>query len=536
MIGKVVTLILILSWTGPSFAQSNPEKDILASAIKILASTSPDEDIKTRLRKQESALKKIDEIMEFYAGTDTGLELLINDKLGKYDVQELRQTYLKELIDFNLTTCESTPSFTCLGFLSLDNGTKACENPKQFSQFLTASNNFQNAYRIFKSQGDAKKNELGVLSSYRQCANRTPNDFSRDFINSRLVNILLDNGDESKAVGITQNMTTRLFKIIATADIRVAQGKYDYPTFKTILASAESLNNMIDKESALLILTNKLFEVGLNPFSQEARNLGIKLSLNKSEFLYPKKQFPMTSRGERFGSTTCTAQEKYFSELAMDYLFHVWKMTGGLPGFGGVSADYSSPDSFSLNQEMSPAYKRANWCSDYNVDSIIYFIATDPEVAGNLRGYQLEKGVGEKDGVDFFLKTLTTDQILDYYNYKNGILEKKLLSLKGTSADRQPTKTEQKMFGDGPYALISLAAGGSVSGFMYPFYGQYGQFSIFKIFVDLGDVCNASSQLFQEIRGGDYESDAVSYFISSPNISVDKKYECGDADLDLLLN
>ena len=75
-----------------------------------------------------------------------------------------------------------------------------------------------------------------------------------------------------------------------------------------------------------------------------------------------------------------------------------------------------------------------------------------------------------------------------------------------------------------------------VKDMMWPFYGKYGQFSIFKVLVDAADVCNASSKLFQEIRGGEYESDAVSYFISSPNISVDNKYTCGDADLDLLLN
>jgi len=433
---------------------------------------------------------------------------------GKFDVQRLREQYLKELITFNLKTCESTPSYTCLGFVSLDNGNKACYKPKEFSQFLTASNNFHNAYRIFKSQGDAKKNELGVLSSYRQCANRAPNNFSRDFINSRLVNILLDNGDESKAVGITQNMTTKLFKIISTADIRVAQGKYDYPTYKTILASAESLDNEIDKESALLILTNNLFEVGLNPFSQEASASGIKLKLINLTYS-PKQTSPPNAKYVR-----CNAREEYLSELAMDFLFHAGKGADLSTSFNGTVLRNPGAVSLGLNtvdygQSMQNAYRTANYCHNYNVDSILRFVGSDPDLARQLRAYQLEKGTGEKDGVDFFLKTLTTDQILDYYNLKNDFVQRMELAMKG----------EDDPFGKNYF-----------QNFMYPFYGKYGQFSIFKLFVDVADVCNASSKLFQEIRGGEYEDDAVSYFISSPNISVDKKYTCGDADLDLLLN
>ena len=367
MLEKVVTLILImcLAWTGPSFAQSSPERELLASAIKTYASISPDEDIKTRLRKQELTLNKVDEILEFYAGTDTGLELLINNQFGKFDVRKLRQQYLKELITFNLKTCESTPSFTCLGFVSLDNGTKACQSPTEFSQFLTASNNFQNAYRIFRSQGDAKKNELGVLSAYRQCANRAPNDFSKDFINSRLVNILLANGDELKAVGITQNMTTQLFKIISAADIRVSQGKYDYPTYKKILASAESLDNKIDKESALLILTNNLFEVGLNPFSQEASASGIKLNLINLTYS-PKQTSPPNAKYVK-----CNAREEYLSELAMDFLFHAGKGADLSTTINGTVQRIPRVIPLGLNsvdygQSMQNAYRTANYCHNYN--------------------------------------------------------------------------------------------------------------------------------------------------------------------------
>ena len=48
----------------PAKAELNPEKDILSSAIKIYKSISPEDDIKTRIKKQELVIKKIDEIFE----------------------------------------------------------------------------------------------------------------------------------------------------------------------------------------------------------------------------------------------------------------------------------------------------------------------------------------------------------------------------------------------------------------------------------------------------------------------------------------
>jgi len=71
---------------------------------------------------------------------------------------------------------------------------------------------------------------------------------------------------------------------------------------------------------------------------------------------------------------------------------------------------------------------------------------------------------------------------------------------------------------------------------IFPFGSKYGQFNLFKLYVDAGNVCDASTSFFSKVRGSKYESDSVNYFISSPNIIVDKKYECGDADLDLLIN
>ena len=52
------------------------EKGLLADAIKSYGSISPQEDIKLRLSKKETAINKVDEILDMYADTSTGLTLL----------------------------------------------------------------------------------------------------------------------------------------------------------------------------------------------------------------------------------------------------------------------------------------------------------------------------------------------------------------------------------------------------------------------------------------------------------------------------
>ena len=70
----------------------------------------------------------------------------------------------------------------------------------------------------------------------------------------------------------------------------------------------------------------------------------------------------------------------------------------------------------------------------------------------------------------------------------------------------------------------------------FSFGSKYGQFNLFKLYVDASNVCDASKSFFSEVRGSKYESDSVNYYILSSNIIVDKKYECGDEDLDSLIN
>tara|TARA_Y100001968_G_scaffold77862_1_gene69133 strand:- start:2753 stop:4366 length:1614 start_codon:yes stop_codon:yes gene_type:complete len=525
---SILFLSAILIGTSTETAKASAEKQLLVDAIKTYSSISSQEDIKSRLRKQETTIRKVDEILELHAATDIGLKILLEGDFGNFNIENVRNKYLQELISFNLKTCESSPSFSCLGFVSLDNGMKACQNPTQFSNLLNSSNNFKNAYRIFRSQGDAKRYELGVLSGYRNCADNAGSDFGKDYMNSRLIQVLLDNKDEKKAVGITQNMKTPLFKLLSAADIRISQGKYDYKTYGKILSKAESLSNPVNRASAIYTVTNKLYETGLDPFSRGAKRSGVTVSLPGQMTL---------------GNAACSDKSEYLSELAMDFIFH---------SMNGAELIGGTPKQMLGNNSLNTATQVAGKCSQYVVEPIKYFLGVDPQIAANIRNFQSERGNDTRLNTDFFVNSISRDVIFDYINTRQEAASQASSRMKEIGVTEQMdymNRQMQQTMSGMPSMMrnmipktsrnqmnISSKTMNKRPNALYPFSSEYGQHALYKLYVDAGDVCNASKSFFQKMRGGKYESASVSYFISSPNIEIDKKYKCGDEDLDLLLN
>ena len=502
--------------------KAEPEKSLLADAIKSYSSISPQEDIKLRLFKKESAINKVDEILDLYPDSNTGLTLLSTGKFGKFDIEKVRKEYLNELITYNLKTCESTPSFSCFGFISLNNGIEACDNPTGFKQFLTASNNFKNAYSIFKSQGNGKKYGSGVLSAYRNCSEKAPGNFSKDYINSQLISVLLSNEDETKAVGITQNMKTPLFKLLSAADVRIAQGKYDYKTFNKIVSRAQQLGDITDRTSAIYELTNKLYETGLDPFSREAQRQNVRVDLPGFGMMGQK----------------CNSQRDYLSERAMDLIFHAMTQPG-VQIVGGQPLNMISASS----QSYMNASLVAESCSNYELEPIKYFLENDPKIASKIRQFQSERGNDNQINVDFFVSNIPNEKLISYIKAKDKVNQDQkrgMASYNDNMAMFDGVMNSNPMMRNlvgGPQKKASRKAQKNLlDKSIYPFASKYGQFNVFKLYVDAGNVCDASKSFFSEVRGTKYESDSVSYFISSPNIIVDKKYSCGDADLDLLIN
>ena len=64
----------------------------------------------------------------------------------------------------------------------------------------------------------------------------------------------------------------------------------------------------------------------------------------------------------------------------------------------------------------------------------------------------------------------------------------------------------------------------------------YNKFFIFKKDVQNGNMCQAIDLLFKEFKGTPNYSRAISYLIESPDVNRNKKYDCGDESLELLLS
>ncbi len=204
---RFILVILFASLLNPISLHAN-EQDLMASALKLQKTITPDLSTKDKLARYELVISKIDQIIEDYASTEIGLELLSTDSIGNLDVNKLRSDYLKELIEYYDTTCKVSPSYACLGFVSLSTANEICEKPSNIDSYVKASGNLINAIQIFNGQFDDNKYENVALNIYRQCVKNTPNDFTRDYLNSQLIDTLLMTGEESKARGIVEQMNT----------------------------------------------------------------------------------------------------------------------------------------------------------------------------------------------------------------------------------------------------------------------------------------------------------------------------------------
>ena len=468
----------------PAFSEKFPEKILFSDAVKVYSSISEENSLKYNLTRLELFLNKIDLIIDKHADTEIGLELLTKNSYRSFDISKIRQDYLNSLTKFNLKTCELDPSYKCLGFVSLSQANKFCSNNNDLPQLVLASKSLNNSYDIFVNDKNTEKFLPAVFNSYRRCVNKTSNQFSKDFIKSNFVQTLLKNGQNSKAIGITEGMKSDIFRIHSAAEIRDYQGKFNSETFLTLIKRANRLT-YDDRVISALFLSNKLMKNGMDPFKNNV-------------FKYLPSSFSSET-------LTCGEKHSYYSDIALDFIF----LSNTYKDSRGVKKSNRNLIIKDLNDEI-------NKCNTYNTNPINYFLRNGKiEIASKMREFQSKNGTNLKEGVIFFDRVLSNKEITKYFLDKNNDFEDFLLENKGFSVN-ELRKVEKNI--------------------MYPYVGLAGDYAVFKAFVDNNDTCNASSILFQRLINSNYESPAVLYYISNPLLSTDKGYSCGDAELQLLIN
>ena len=145
----LTSLFLLTLMTGKSFSDPNT---LLGEAIKINLSINENLPQEDRLKAYKDIFILTDKIISNHSSSDQAIKLLSNQKVGDFDQEIIRTNYIKELTEYYDIVCETSPSFLCIGFVSLKNGMEACKSSNTVRSIVEAHQNIKNAINIFTSQ------------------------------------------------------------------------------------------------------------------------------------------------------------------------------------------------------------------------------------------------------------------------------------------------------------------------------------------------------------------------------------------------
>ena len=265
-------------------------------------------------------------------------------------------------------------------------------------------------------------------------------------------------------------------------------------------------------------LINKFIKSGGDPFKKESILVKRK-SLTYTPFLSSDYGMEQCGKENAEGGA-------YATDLAMDSIF-LLKGIGRSDKGNNIAANYFI---------RFLQHHADNTCDDitiYNISPINILLNMNLiNEAKQLRLFQKSINMDvtsyEKAAelqADYLENILSRDKLIIFYKNMN---YEKLLE-------------EDKVF-DKRWTQRTNLAGGSTRYYtskfnsnLYPYVTNKANLKIFRSLVDNGDICLASKKLFREIRGTEFESNAVLYMINNEGF-MQSKNNCGDTDLDLLIN
>ena len=127
----------------------------------------------------------------------------------------LRSDYIKELTSYYDAICEASPSYACLGFVSLNVGQKGCSLANSARDLVEAHKNLKNAAQVFIGQDVDPAYVLLALNEYRACLDKSKfkvTAYGKDLFAADLVELLLAFEKRGMAKAVIENMKTPAFK------------------------------------------------------------------------------------------------------------------------------------------------------------------------------------------------------------------------------------------------------------------------------------------------------------------------------------
>ena len=521
------------------------EKQLFSEALKDISNINPNSSIKDKLMIYENIIINISKIERNFPTSDISIKLRTNQSIGNFNIVKIRKQYLNELINYYDIVCEKTPSFLCIGFVSLKTGQEMCQKSSSFEQSINAHSTLLNAIKIFKGQKTKSTYLDMALVEYRNCNKNIPNisqEWIKGYFSMPLIKVLLDKDDKSITRGIIENNKDPYFKFLSV--IYFKELSKEIPT----LEYQNRLKKFIDDNFENFSLNASLSKLALSKFM---------LINGKSNFTNTDVQYAYLDG--RIGPSVSKTLEcgglimNYYHKEYLDYLLLLYQIDKKRYGKGsgwGYQFPAKVKNIGATSGVFNSCRKKKYDHKFYNIslklfgDLLIYNGIKD---ALKFKEFILEKSNGNKNLVfNYYVDLrLANNQLETTFSTIPNNGDSQLSELKRgvqtwnvTLYSRNDNRKKSNLVRiKGKYdfekfnKIIYLERFAILNKL-----GLSSSYKIFQSYVKFSDVCKASEILFQKLKGTKYYNDAVNYMVSNPSINNSKKYVCGDEDLELLLN
>ena len=503
-------LFLIFTNVNPSFAESS--KEILSKALNISNSINQNLTVEQKLSKYENIQNLIDKILDEHSGSDESIKIISGQQIGNFNYALIQDNYLRELTSYYDTVCGVSPSFECIAFVSLNQGVKSCKNSKTFKQLELSHKDIKNALNIFSSQ-DSKNNYKSLaLNSYKNCLSNSKVKRTasiQDYFSSNLVPMFLSLDKNNEAKAIVQQLNDPYLKFAGVIEITKSENggiskeffdrmqeyidnKMNYEDYGKKYGFAEEIKWRKIHDLASLRLKTEMLRNALFPIDEKLLQYRIDESLSGSYASYSLND------GKSYNDDT------YVSTCSAKFDKNLFDAHINLLDISILKSREIMPDRLAgWHLFVMMNGNGWNWHGSYlhicaqSGDKKDYTKAVD--VYSRIGTYDYSEGV---KFLDFAAKSnYDSDQMMEYYLQ---------FERRSPNFSKVLTKKQRERI--------------------------YDKYFLFKKYVLNDQMCEAINILFKEFKGNENYSRAISYLINSPDVDRNKKYDCGDASLEMLLN
>lgn len=490
----------------------------LGEAIKNAAKLKGKLPTKERLKTYENIFKSLDKIVVEHASSDQAIKILSDQKIGNFDVSTLRAAYVKDLAGYYDIVCETSPSYSCLGFVSLKTGNEQCIKASNFEEIIEAHRNLKNAARVFIGQTDNSSYFSLAMDSYRGCLEKSQfkvTQYASDYFTAEILRLLLKGNQETLTKASIENMKSPYFKFLGVLVLSAHKKKpFDKQFFNRLdkYIQKKIKNDDGDASMAKLALIKDMIIRSSLPVD------GMKLSndmpkiISKFSGIYEECNHFFTANLfdllTEIQTEIISVDLKRFKvpQSLLSGLMEQFSGTTSMNGFEdertGVRVK-SSINRLSLAHVLSSCKQQDGGFYDYELMVLLHgqLLIDNPLVAAEFKRRAIQETFSDKQQLEFFY---------DHF----GQTKEKLNTLHEL-IHNNPMSPKYK------YGNIESR--------------EYSKYLIFTKKVDFANVCDASTILFKELKGTENYDKAIKYMIDSPKIHPEKRYNCGDEDLELLL-